>query len=66
MRGKVSFLSYTFRQLKIKPYRAVCLLKKLAGMTVDKVNNRKKFSLKLLKDVESRRKTRIPEKKEKY
>jgi hypothetical protein len=34
MRGTVSFLSYTFRQLQIKPYRAVCLLKKLAGMTV--------------------------------
>jgi hypothetical protein len=36
MRGStVSFLSYTFRQLEIKSYyRAVCLLKKLTGMTV--------------------------------
>jgi hypothetical protein len=34
IRGTVSFLSYTFRQFKIKIYRALCLPKKLTSVTV--------------------------------
>jgi hypothetical protein len=34
IRGTVSFLTYTFRQFKIKIYRAICLLKKLTSVTV--------------------------------
>jgi hypothetical protein len=36
----VSFLSYTFRQFKIKTYRATCLLKKLTCITVECVKEK--------------------------